>query len=91
MKVQGGNPRTQVERVSTPTVQGRNDGKAAARVERAGGEQVRVSDLGKKLAAARSPESPDAERIERLRGLVESGKLTVDPAAIADAMLREER
>jgi anti-sigma28 factor (negative regulator of flagellin synthesis) len=34
---------------------------------------------------------PDEARIERLRGLVMSGKLPIDTGAITDAILREER
>ncbi len=56
-----------------------------------GSEAVKVSDLGRRLAAARGPEVPDEARIERLRGLVQAGKLPIDTGAITDAILREER
>lgn len=52
---------------------------------------VQLSDVGRQLASVRGPEVHDEARIERLRALVESGKLHVDAGAIADAMLREER
>jgi anti-sigma28 factor (negative regulator of flagellin synthesis) len=52
---------------------------------------VKLSNLGRQLAAARGPEVPDEARIERLRGLVMSGKLPIDTGAITDAILREER
>ena len=56
-----------------------------------GSEAVKLSDVGRQLAAARGPEVPDEARIERLRGLVMSGKLPIDTGAITDAILREER
>ena len=52
---------------------------------------TRLSPTGRSLALVRSPEVPDEARIERLRALVDSGRLEIDAVAIADAMLREER
>lgn len=64
------------------------DGKARPPAAR---EAVEVSKLSQKLALARAPETPDAERIARLRSALEAGTLSIDSGAIADAMLREER
>jgi flagellar biosynthesis anti-sigma factor FlgM len=50
-----------------------------------------VSKLSQRLALARAAETPDAERIARLRAALEAGSLSIDSGAIADAMLREER
>lgn len=90
MRVTGTSPHTQVQRAG--------DGRPKAAEARVtptpgspGAAAVRVSGAGKILAAARAPEVPDPDRIERLRALVESGGLAVDAGAIADAMLREER
>ncbi|MFN7696337.1 MAG: flagellar biosynthesis anti-sigma factor FlgM [Deltaproteobacteria bacterium] len=69
-------------------------GPGAAEAQRArgvGSEAVKVSDLGRQLAAARGPEVPDEARIERLRGLLGAGRLPVDSGAISDAIMREER
>lgn len=54
-------------------------------------ESVEVSKTSQKLAMARAPESPDAERIARMRAAIAAGSLSIDSGAIADAMLREER
>ncbi len=53
--------------------------------------KVSVSTRARRLAEARGPEQPDEARIQRLRDAIEKGTLDVDPARIADAMLREER
>jgi flagellar biosynthesis anti-sigma factor FlgM len=69
----------------------RSNAVAAQRARGVGSEAVKLSSLGRQLAAARGPEVPDEARIERLRGLVMSGKLPIDTGAITDAILREER
>jgi flagellar biosynthesis anti-sigma factor FlgM len=63
----------------------------ASRPAESASEAIRLSDTGRKLASLRGPEVPDEARIERLRELVTAGKLPVDPNAIADAILREDR
>ena len=84
-------PRRTGSSTGTQTVNGASDRASGVRTSRAASaEAVKLSVLGQKLAAARGPEVPDEARIERLRGLVMSGKLPVDPAAITDAILREE-
>lgn len=54
-------------------------------------EAVAVSKASKALASARAAETPDAERIAKMRAAIADGSLAVDSGAIADAMLREER
>ena len=51
---------------------------------------VQVSDVARALTAARSPETPDSDRIERLRAEIENGTFQIDAEAIAEAMLKEE-
>lgn len=89
MKINNSSPQPAITRVQTDRAGKAGDKKAAHTHGTA--TSVHVSDTSKKLAAARAPEVPDEARIERLRGLVQSGKLHVDAGAIADAMLREER
>ena len=69
----------------------RSNAVASQKARGLGSEAVKVSNLGRQLAAARGPEVPDEARIERLRGLVMSGKLPIDTGSITDAILREER
>lgn len=93
MKITGGTQGS-IERVTTTQVQQKTSKSDAAstRSTSAGtATQVQVSNIGKKLAAARAPEVPDESRIEQMKGLISSGKLSVDPHAIATAMLRDER
>lgn len=51
---------------------------------------VAVSNVARALVEARSPESPDSDRIERLREQIENGTFEIDAEAIAEAMLQEE-
>ncbi|MCC6876610.1 MAG: flagellar biosynthesis anti-sigma factor FlgM [Sandaracinaceae bacterium] len=52
---------------------------------------VKVSQSARALADLRAPETPDPERIAKLRGQIERGELEIDPEKIAETMLREER
>jgi flagellar biosynthesis anti-sigma factor FlgM len=54
-------------------------------------EQVRLSGQARALAGARAPETPDLEKVARLRDALEKGTFKVDLEKIADAMIREER
>jgi flagellar biosynthesis anti-sigma factor FlgM len=54
-------------------------------------ERVEVSSISKQLAESRGPEVMDMARVERLRNALQNNQLTVDPEAIAQAMLAEER
>ncbi|MEM9070793.1 MAG: flagellar biosynthesis anti-sigma factor FlgM [Myxococcota bacterium] len=54
------------------------------------GEKVEVSSVAQELASARGPETPDTDRIERLRAEIENGTFEVDAEAIAEKMLEEE-
>jgi flagellar biosynthesis anti-sigma factor FlgM len=51
---------------------------------------VQLSNLSRELTAARSPETPDGARIERLREAIAQGSFRVDPDEIARTMLDEE-
>lgn len=91
MKIQNTDPKQPIARIATdPAQKGAKQAPAAAPAAQ-GAASVHVSDVGRKLAAARAPEVPDEARVAHLRGLLASGKLTIDAGAIADAMLREER
>ncbi len=79
-----------------PIEQARGDRASGAREKAAPSgsrtlDPVRLSDTGRRLAAARGPEVPDGARVEHLRRLLSDGKLPVDVEAITDAILREER
>lgn len=89
MKVSKTDHQQPITRVATDRASSAGERKAPAPARAA--DPVRLSDAGRRLAAARSPEAPDEARIERLRALVADGKLTIDASAIADAILREER
>lgn len=90
MKIDGTHGRGAIDRVET-----RQDTRARERSAEAprGGDTVKVSvsSRARQLAEARAPEKPDQARIARLKEAVEKGTLDVDPAKIANAMLREER
>lgn len=62
-----------------------------AQVERGRDEHVEVSREARKLSEAFGPEVPDTERIAKLREKLDDGTFKVDPDAIAEAMIREER
>lgn len=52
---------------------------------------VRVSDGARVMGGMRAPESPDMEKVARLRAAIDSGDFKVDPEAIASRMMEEER
>lgn len=93
MRVTGNSPQPQVQRPTTGKLGAatHDRGRTTTPTATTAPAEVRVSSASKGLAGIKAPETPDAARIERLRGLVESGSLPVDAGAIADAMLREER
>ncbi len=53
-------------------------------------EKVHVSDVARELASARGPETPDAERVERLKTSIADRSFEVDANAIAEQMLLED-
>ena len=65
---------------------------ASESAQRAGDTQERVllSDAGKELADVKLAETPDQERITRLREAIENGTFEIDPTRIAERMLDEE-
>lgn len=89
MKISNTHQQQPISRVSTDRASPAGDRKAP-QVGRAP-DPVKLSSTGRQLASARGPEVPDEARIERLRALVADGKLSIDTAAITDAILREER
>lgn len=94
MRINGQPKHPSVERAHTTPVQSdaaSKAGKAEHGRAHATRESVEVSKTSQKLAMARAPESPDAERIARLRAAVADGSLSIDSGAIADRMLSEER
>lgn len=95
MRISGPHNHGSVERTSATALSGaqpQTAGKAGeAHRAHATRESVEVSKTSQKLAMARAPESPDAERIARMRAAIAAGSLSIDSGAIADAMLREER
>lgn len=72
-------------------VRGTSKSKSLARVSTDHSERVHVSREAALLHAAREDERMDTAKIEKLRLAIESGKFEINPEAIADAMLREER
>jgi flagellar biosynthesis anti-sigma factor FlgM len=51
---------------------------------------VEVSSLSKLLSQVRAPDTPDVEKVERLRESIRAGQFQVDHAKVADTMLQEE-
>lgn len=86
MKVQG------PSRPNVPQVQDKAHIKnpGAAPVDKSAGERVEVSSLSKLLAQVRAPDSPDVEKVERLRESIRAGAFQVDHAEVADTMVQEE-
>jgi flagellar biosynthesis anti-sigma factor FlgM len=96
MRISGQNNHPSVERPQTTAVQPQaggagKSGDARATHAQGGVGTVEVSKTSQRLAMARAPETPDAERIARMRAAIAAGSLSIDSGAIADAMLREER
>lgn len=61
-----------------------------AQVEKGAGERVEVSSLSKLLATVRAPDTPDVEKVERLRESIRVGQFQVDHYKVADTMVQEE-
>ncbi len=53
-------------------------------------ERVDVSSTAQTLSSARAAETPDASRVERLRGAIADGSFEIDVDRIAEQMLLEE-
>jgi flagellar biosynthesis anti-sigma factor FlgM len=88
MKIQGQSPPSSIESLRTSR---ERTSRTSTSSSRPSDPDVQVSTVAKVLGEARAPETPDVDRIGRLREQVESGRLTIDAERIADAMLREER
>lgn len=61
-----------------------------ALVEKGAGERVEVSSLSKMLASVRAPDTPDVDKVERLRESIRVGEFQVDHTKVADTMMQEE-
>ena len=61
-----------------------------AQVEKSAGERVEVSSLSKMLASVRAPDTPDVDKVERLRESIRVGEFQVDHTKVADTMMQEE-
>jgi len=86
MKVQGAG-RPQVGQVQD---KGPAKGTSTAQVEKSSGERVAVSSLSKLLAQVRAPDSPDVEKVEKLRESIRTGEFQIDREKVADTMVQEE-
>ncbi len=53
-------------------------------------DPVEVSSSAKTLMAARAPEVPDQERIERLKDAIRNGTFEINYDRIADKIMQEE-
>ena len=62
----------------------------SAPVEKGAGERVEVSSLSKMLASVRAPDTPDVDKVERLRESIRVGEFQVDHTKVADTMMQEE-
>jgi flagellar biosynthesis anti-sigma factor FlgM len=84
MKVQGaGRP---------PVVQDKGPVKSPSTspAEKSSGERVAVSSLSKMLANVRAPDSPDVEKVEKLRESIRTGEFKIDREKVAQTMVNEE-
>jgi len=59
-------------------------------VEKSAGERVEVSSLSKLLSQVRAPDTPDVDKVERLRDSIRAGQFQVDHAQVAETMVQEE-
>jgi len=66
------------------------EGDGTQQTRRIRSEDVAVSSTAQALGRVRAPESPDLDRIERLKRAIEDGSFRVDAEKIAETMLREE-
>jgi flagellar biosynthesis anti-sigma factor FlgM len=58
--------------------------------EKSSGERVAVSSLSKALAQVRAPNSPDVEKVEKLRESIRTGEFKIDHEQVAQTMVNEE-
>jgi flagellar biosynthesis anti-sigma factor FlgM len=84
MKVHGAN--------RPPVVQEKSSVKStsSSQVEKSSGERVAVSSLSKMLANVRAPDSPDVEKVEKLRESIRTGEFKIDREKVAETMVHEE-
>ena len=84
MKVHGAN--------RPPVVQEKSQVKSASSspVEKSSGERVDVSSVSKMLANVRAPDSPDVEKVEKLRESIRTGEFKIDREKVAQTMVHEE-
>jgi len=61
-----------------------------SQVDKPAGERVAVSSLSKVLANVRAPESPDVEKVERLRESIRAGAFQINREQVAETMVQEE-
>jgi flagellar biosynthesis anti-sigma factor FlgM len=87
MKVQGPS-RPNVAQLQDKAHAIKNTG--GAQVEKSAGERVEVSSLSKVLASVRAPDTPDIDKVERLRESIRVGEFQVDHTKVADTMMQEE-
>jgi len=86
MKVQGaGRPPVGQVQDKSPA-----KGASTAHVEKSPGERVAVSSLSKLLAQVRAPDSPDVQKVEKLRESIRTGEFQIDREKVAQAMVQEE-
>jgi flagellar biosynthesis anti-sigma factor FlgM len=88
MKVSGPN-RPNVTQVQNKGQVKGGDGAQDAKKASAG-ERVAVSSLSKLLSQARTPDAPDAAKVDRLRDSIRAGSFKVDHQKVAEAMVQEE-
>jgi flagellar biosynthesis anti-sigma factor FlgM len=92
MKITGQNPYAKVEATRSDPKRGvKEDSSLRSSATGQAATEVKLSGTAQALQEARSPETPDLDRIAELRAQVERGELEIDPQRIADAMLRDER
>jgi flagellar biosynthesis anti-sigma factor FlgM len=86
MKVQGaGRPQVGQVQDKSPV-----KGSSTPQVEKSSGERVAVSSLSKLLAQVRAPDSPDAQKVEKLRESIRTGEFHIDREKVAETMVHEE-
>lgn len=86
MKVQGAG-RPQVGQVQD---KGPVKSTGTSAVEKSAGERVAVSSLSKMLSQVRAPDSPDVEKVEKLRESIRTGEFKIDREKVAETMVHEE-
>lgn len=93
MKITGNNPYARVEAARNRGPRAKDGGSdpPSASPNKGVSTEVQISDGAAALRDLRSPESPDTDRVQRLKQAVEDGTFEVDPQRIADGILRDER